>query len=93
MVGIGTKIRGDGVMTESGEHLVLEILSRIQGDMAELKSGQQDLGHRLTLIDWRLAGFERNLADQYAGYAGQSVRMDRREERLGRIERRLELAD
>jgi hypothetical protein len=36
---------------------------------------------------------ERNLSDQYAGYAGQSVRIDRLEERLGRIERRLELTD
>jgi len=80
-------------MTESGENLVLEILRRIQGDMAELKSGQQDIRHRLTLIESRLAGLERNLADQYAGYAGQSVRIDRLEERLGRIERRLELAD
>jgi hypothetical protein len=43
----------------------------------------------LTLIESRLAGFERILADQYAGYAGQSVRIDC----LGRIERRLELAE
>ena len=76
-------------MTETGENLVLEILRRIQGDMAELESGQQDICHRLTLIGSRLAGFERILADQYAGYDGQTVRIDR----LGRIERRLELAE
>jgi hypothetical protein len=64
IVGIRTKICGGGVMTESGENLVLEILRRIQGDMAELKSGQQDIRHRLTLIESRLAGLERNLADQ-----------------------------
>lgn len=54
-------------MTEQTESLVVEILRRLQADMAELKSGQQDIRHRLTLIESRLAGFERNLADQYAG--------------------------
>ena len=80
-------------MTEETENLVLEILRRLQGDMTELKSGQQGIRHRLSLLESRLAGMERNLADQYAGYAGQSVRMDRLEERLDRIERRLELND
>jgi hypothetical protein len=36
---------------------------------------------------------ERNLADQFSGYAGQSVRIDLLEERLGRIERRLDITD
>jgi hypothetical protein len=91
-VGIGTKIWGRP-HDEAGDNLVLEILHRIQGDMADLKSGQQDIRHRLTLIESRLAGFERNLADQYSGYAGQSLRIERLEEPLGRIERRLELTD
>jgi uncharacterized coiled-coil protein SlyX len=80
-------------MTNETENLVVEILRRLQGDMAELKSGQQDMRHRLSLIETRLAGMERNLSDQYAGYAGQSVRIDRLEERLDRLERRLELTD
>ena len=80
-------------MTNETENLVVEILRRLQGDMAELKSGQQDMRHRLSLIETRLAGMERNLADQYAGYAGQSVRIDRLDERLGRLERRLEITD
>jgi hypothetical protein len=80
-------------MTNETENLVVEILRRLQGDMAELKSGQQEMRHRLSLIETRLAGMEPNLSDQYAGYAGQSVRIDRLEERLGRIERRLELTD
>jgi len=80
-------------MTNETENLVIEILRRLQGDLSELKSGQQDVRHRLSLIETRLAGMERNLADQYAGYAGQSVRIDRLEERLGRLERRLEIND
>ena len=73
-------------MTDETENLVLKILRHMQGDMTELKAGQQDITHRLSLVESRLAGMERNLADQYAGYAGHSVRMDRLEERLNRIE-------
>jgi len=80
-------------MTAETENLVLEILPRVQGDLAELRSGQQDMRHRLSLIETRLAGIDRNMADQYASYAGRSVRIDRLEDRLGRIERRLELTD
>lgn len=32
--------------------------------MAELKTGQQDVRHRLSLIETQLAGIEHNLADQ-----------------------------
>jgi hypothetical protein len=80
-------------LTDETENLVIEILRRLPGDMAELKSGQQDVRHRLSLIETRLAGMERNLADQFSGYAGQSVRIDLLEERLGRIERRLDITD
>jgi hypothetical protein len=69
-------------MTENTENLVLEILRRMQGDMADLKAGQRDIQHRLILVETRLAGVERNLADHYAAYAGQSARIDRLEERL-----------
>jgi hypothetical protein len=54
-------------MTDETENLVLEILRRMQGDMTELKAGQQDIRNRLSLLESRLAGMERNLADQYAG--------------------------
>jgi hypothetical protein len=53
-------------MTEETESLVIEILRRLQTDMADLKAGQQDIRHRLTLVETRLAGVERNLADNYA---------------------------
>jgi archaellum component FlaC len=80
-------------MTAETDNLVLDILGRVHGDLAELRSGQQDIPHRLSLIETRLAGIDRNLADQYASDAGQSARIDRLEDRLGRIERRLELTD
>jgi hypothetical protein len=34
-------------MTNETENLVVEFLRRLQGDMAELKSGQQDMRHAL----------------------------------------------
>lgn len=80
-------------MTDQTENLVIEILRRLQTDMADIKAGQQDVAHRLTLVEMRLAGVERNLADHYAAYAGQSLRIDRIEQRIERIERRLEVAD
>ncbi len=80
-------------MTDNTENIVLEILRRIQEDMAELKAGQRDIQHRLTLVETRLAGVERNLADHYAAYAGQSARIDRMENRLESLERRLDLQE
>ena len=56
---IRTKIREGTRITASGESLVIEILRRIQGDMAELKLSQQDIRHQLTLIESRLAGMLR----------------------------------
>jgi hypothetical protein len=71
-------------MTAETESLVLEILKKIQGDIAGLKFDMVDVKHRISMI-------ERNTADIAASYAGQSLRIDRLEERLDRIERRLEL--
>jgi hypothetical protein len=51
-------------MTAETENLVIEILRRLQGDMSELRNGQQDIRHRLSLIETQLAGINRNLADQ-----------------------------
>ncbi|HHW75682.1 MAG TPA: hypothetical protein GX399_01380 [Xanthomonadaceae bacterium] len=51
-------------MAENIDNLVLEILRRLQSDMADLKAGQRDIQYRLTLVETRLAGVERNLADQ-----------------------------
>ena len=80
-------------MTDQTENLVLEILRRLQADMSDIKVTLRDVQHRLTLVETRLAGVERNLSDHYAAYAGQGLRIDRIEERLGRVERRLEITD
>jgi predicted nucleic acid-binding Zn-ribbon protein len=64
---------------------VIEILQKIQVDISSLKFDMVDLKHRVSMI-------ERNTADIASSYAGQSVRIDRLEERLDRIERRLDLS-
>jgi predicted nucleic acid-binding Zn-ribbon protein len=72
-------------MTDETQNLVIEILKKIQVDIAGLKFDMVDLKHRVSMI-------ERNTADIASSYAGQSVRIDRLEERLDRIERRLDLS-
>ncbi len=57
-------------MTENSDNLVLEILRRLQSGTTDLKAGQRDIQYRLTLVETRLAGVERNLTDHYAAYAG-----------------------
>lgn len=59
-----TQERAEKSMAENIDNLVLEILRRLQSDMADLKAGQRDIQYRLTLVETRLAGVKRNLADQ-----------------------------
>ena len=79
------KYLGKATMTVEIENLMLEILKKIQADISSLKFDMVDLKHRVSMI-------ERNTADIATSYAGQSLRIDRLEERLDRIERRLELS-
>ena len=72
-------------MTVETENLMLEILKIIQTDISSLKFDMVDLKQRVSMI-------ERNTADIATSYAGQSLRIDRLEEPLDRIERRLELS-
>jgi hypothetical protein len=72
-------------MTVETENLMIEILKRIQADISGLLFDMVDLEHRVSMI-------ERNTADIAMSYAGQSLRFDRLEERLDRIDRRLELS-
>jgi len=74
-------------MGEETESLVLEILRKLQNDMAESRREMRE-GFReiktLTLL-------EQHFVTQTAMLANQSSRIDRIEERVERIEDRLEL--
>ena len=73
-------------MTEDTTNIVLEHLRHIRRAVDELRLDVSDLKLRMTAVEGTLGNIQTQLA-------GQSARMDRMDERIGRIERRLELAD
>lgn len=73
-------------MTEETTDLVLEHLRHIRWSVDALRETVAD--HRL-----RLTAVEEHLGPMQVQLAGLNRRMDRFDERLGRIERRLELVE
>jgi predicted nucleic acid-binding Zn-ribbon protein len=73
-------------MTAESESLMLEILKRIQADIADLKDDLAMLKIRATAVDEHLSGL-------FISVSGNNARLDRVDERLARIERRLDLTD
>jgi hypothetical protein len=72
-------------MTET-ENLIVEHLRHIRRTVDETRLDLMDLKTRVTAV-------EISLGQVVTLLAGQSGRMDRIEDRLGRVERRLELSD
>ena len=72
-------------MTET-ENLILEHLRHIRRAVDETRLDLMDLKTRVTAV-------EVSLGQVVTLLAAQSGRMDRIEDRLGRVERRLELSD
>ena len=73
-------------MTEDTENLVLEMLRRIRFSQERMELDLIDLKSRVSVIE-QIQGQILSLL------GGLGQRMDRYEERLSRIERRLDLAD
>ncbi len=73
-------------MTLDNETLILEILKNIQGRIGRIELDISDMKSRLSHV-------EVSVAQQALQLAEMNLRMDRLEERVGRIERRLELTD
>ncbi len=73
-------------MTENVENLILEQLRRIHQRMDHKDAEDLETKMRLSSIDDHLAGL-------MTSAAGINGRLDRLEERVGRIERRLDLTD
>jgi uncharacterized membrane protein len=71
---------------DNNDNILLEYPKRIRGQLNDIQQTQSEHGIRLSNI-------EQELAHQHGRIAEQSVRFDRVSERLGRIERRLELLD
>ncbi len=73
-------------MTEETENVVLEILKRIQIDMSDMRDDISELKMRATALDEHMGGL-------IIQVSGNNNRLDRMDERLKRVERRLELTD
>ena len=73
-------------MTTEPENLVLDILRHLRSEMAELRLDVTDMKARVS-------GIEQFQGQILAMLGGLGQRIDRHDERLSRIERRLELAD
>ena len=77
---------------ENIENLMLEHLKAIRADISVIKSDIKEHTHRLGRIEVSISGLRRDMALSDETTAEQSVRMDRMNDRIERIERRLELA-
>ncbi len=73
------------------DNLVLELLRAIRADIGQLSADLRDVKHRLTPLELSVAGMRRDVAGLYEQGAGSSLRSDTLEDRVQRIERRLEL--
>ncbi len=73
-------------MTDEVSNLVLEHLRAIRGKMDLMALDVMDIKTRMSAVEGQLGHMSTQLA-------AQSMRMDRFDERLNRIERRLELVE
>jgi predicted nucleic acid-binding Zn-ribbon protein len=73
-------------MTEETENLVLELLRKTRASQERMEQDVADLKVRMSTV-------ENMLGQQQIQLAALNGRMDRLDERLGRIERRLDLVE
>ena len=73
-------------MVDDSNNLVLELLRAIRIDLGDVRDDMREVKGRLTLLGV-------SVANLHGDFAGQSSRIDRVENRLERIEQRLDLRD
>jgi len=74
----------------NNETRILDILQHIQSAVGEIKVELIDVKYRVSTLESRLVNLERNLVEYRAATIGQPFSMDRLEERIERIEQRLD---
>ena len=79
-------------MTDTVENLLLEHLKRFQAGQDRIERKLEELVNRTGHLEVAVAGIRRDFAHADEGAAGMGIRMDRINDRVERIERRLELA-
>lgn len=77
-------------MTNITDNLLLDHLRAIRADVASIKVDSKDIKTRMTALEIAVAGFASSEMNHFASLAG---RADRTDDRLDRIERRLEIID
>jgi Tfp pilus assembly protein PilO len=70
--------------------VVLSMLRAIRGDLATVKDRIDDMARRMTALETEV---RQGVASVQLSIAHQSLRLDAFEQRMGRIETRLELTD
>jgi hypothetical protein len=77
-------------MSDAPDKLMLVYLRRLDTKMDQVIETLRDHGRRLTSLE---LGVANNAATAMGNHANQSLRADHFDERLSRIERRLDLAE
>ena len=80
-------------MSDEPENIVLVFLRRLDAKMDRVIDDVQDLKRRVTSLEDSHARLRHDIADLHAGQAGMQLRIDRVDQRLERMERRLDLQD
>jgi hypothetical protein len=73
-------------MVEVTNELIYQVLQRMQGDLSDVKSDVRELRRRSGALELRVAELGVGLADL-------ANRMDRRDDQMERVMRRLDLID
>ncbi len=80
-------------MTENVENLLLEHMKRFQATLERIENELRELKTRAANVESGLVSVMQHLGHQAATHASQQVSIDRMNDRLDRIERRLELTN
>ena len=80
-------------MTKDATNLVLDLLRKIRGDIAELRVDVTELKSRTSAIEDGLQVIRGDIVNIHSVLLVHTKRFDRIEERFTRVERRLELAE
>lgn len=79
-------------MTDNIESLVMEQLRAIRAEIGSVKENTREIKSRLIMVESGIASLRRDGGDFAASIAGQHLRYDRLNDRIDRIEKRLELS-
>jgi hypothetical protein len=80
-------------MADNVDNLVLEHLRHIRRVVDMTQADIVDLKTRMTTVALSIGQVMSHIGNLQTQFAGQALRMDRIDERLGRVEQRLNLVD